>query len=318
MRTGQGTPLERVADKTAGAPRRRRWRYAIAAVVLLAAVFIGLDQWLPYMLLSHHKFSVDPHPAILDDYGATVERISFVTGDGVAISGWFIPTGPGSRGEVVTLVVLHTLGRTRQDMLQFSLPLWKKGCNLALIDMRGHGESGGKYFTYGHHEWHDVVGLVDYLEQRNDGSASNVVVMGASAGGAVAIAAAARDSRIKGLVSIASFADLSRTIRHQASWLPEFWLRRAMRKAERIGGFEIGRTSPVEDIRKVASPVLIVHGAEDTYVPYEDAEELYDGAAGEKELFAIPAADHATMFSRGGEQLTDRIYSFAERACRKR
>ncbi len=262
------------------------------------------------MLLDHHKFEVEAEPAIFREYGAAPERISFTTDDGVAIAGWYFPAA--EKKKAPTLIVLHTLGRTRADVLEFALPLWKKGLNLALIDMRGHGESGGRFFTYGYHEWRDVTGLVDWLEARPDGSADRVAVVGVSAGGAVAIAAAARDTRIKALVSFASFADLGEVIEHQHPWLPGFWRRRALRKAEKLAGFEVAETSPLSNIAEVKCPVLLVHGDADQYVPCADAGRLFERAPEPKELYSIPGADHANMFAKGGQELSDKISAFVK------
>lgn len=292
---------------TSGRPSRRRLLLWLAgAVCLLAAAVAGLDHWLPYMLLSHHKFSVDPHPKILDEYGAAVEPVEFTTNDGVAIRGWFIPALAGRPAP--TLIVLHTLGRTRQDMLEFALPLWREGFNLALIDLRGHGESGGDFFTYGAHEWRDVAGLLDWLERRPDGAGRHVAVVGASAGGAVAIAAAARDRRIRAVATVGCFADLRAVAAHQASWLPDFWLRRALARAERLADFRLEEASPEQLIREVRCPVLVAHGDADRYVPYDCAGRLHAAAGSErKELYPIPGADHATMFALGGDALRARI-----------
>jgi uncharacterized protein len=208
--------------------------------------------------------------------------------------------------------VLHTLGRTRQDMLEFALPLWRDGFNLALIDMRGHGESGGEFFTYGAREWRDVEGLLDWLVKRSDGAGDRVAVLGASAGGAVAISAAAHDRRIRAVATIGCFADLRTAAAHQASWLPGFWLRRALAKAERLADFRLDEASPERLIREVRCPVLFAHGNADGYVPFENARRIYAAAGSpRKELFEIPGADHTTMFAKGGDQLRARIASLA-------
>ncbi len=294
------------------AKRSRRIYVYMAAglVVLLSLVVVGLDHWLPYMLLSHYKFAVDKNPHALRDSGATLEQISFQTQDGLTIRGWFIPAAAGRRETPATVIVLHTLGRTRQDVLEFALPFREKGFNLALIDMRGHGESDGQFFTYGYHEWKDVAGLIDWLEARKDVAAENIHLLGVSAGGAVAIVAASRDSRIKALVSVASFADLGEMIKGQSPWLPRFWRERAVRKAEHLADFSVADASPLKNIAQVKCPVLLVHGDTDDYVPYSNAERLFARANDPKVLYTIPGGNHANMFAKGGKQLTDTIAKF--------
>ncbi|MBM4032267.1 MAG: alpha/beta hydrolase [Planctomycetes bacterium] len=287
--------------------KRRRVRVVAAVLIVVAVLVAVFDHWLPYMLLSHYKFAVEPNPAIFAEYGATAERVSFQTSDGLAIAGWFVPAS-GSSG--CTVIVLHTLGRTRADMLGFTMPLWRRGLNLLLIDMLGHGESGGNYFTYGYHEWRDVAGAIDYL-------AARVAVLGASAGGAVAIAAAARDSRIEALVSIASFADLERIVYHRASWLPRFWLRRAMRKAERLAQFSVAESSPVRDIARVTCPILLVHGDADNTVPFGHASELYMAARAPKDFRILHGGTHANMFSLGGDLLREKVATFLSGGSRR-
>lgn len=296
--------------------RGRRWlRYVMLSGVIVLLALVILDHWLPYMLLSHYKFSVDPHPAILDEHKASCEPIEFTTSDGLVIRGWFIPATVRTDRASPTIIVLHTLGGTRADMLTFSLPLAREGFNLALIDMRGHGESGGEFFTYGYHEWRDVQGLLDWLGQRKDRAGESVAILGASAGGVVAIHSAAHDRRIKALITIGAFADLERIAEHQASWLPSWWLRRTLRKAEVLGAFSVAETSPSEKIRAVVYPTLIAHGDADVFVPFEDGKALFSFAGVDHKVFyAIPGADHVRMFA-DGDALRKRIAELVREAC---
>lgn len=291
----------------------KKQKTIILSVGVTLLLVVAVDNWLPYSLLSHHKYSVVAHPPILGRYSANAETFTFTTGDRVDISGWFIPAKTPSKR---TLVILHTRGGTRQDTLEFGLPLWQAGFNLAVIDLRGHGNSGGKYFTFGYHEWQDVSGLLNYLEVRQDGSATDVTLIGISAGGAVAVSAAARDPRIKRLVTIASFADLGETIQQQVPWLPEFWRIRAIQEAERIGQFEVKATSPVHAIQTVKCPVLIIHGAEDTYIPLEDGKKLFESATSRKEFYAIVGGSHENMLQQGGQPLQKKIIDFASQDLR--
>jgi hypothetical protein len=170
-----------------GETKRRKKHIIIIVAVFLGVIVLlfGIDHWLPYMLLSHYKFSVNPQPGILTSQNIIPEQISFRTSDGIDITGWFISSESEGQNKTVTIVVLHTLGRTREDMLEFCLPFRDKGYNIAFIDLRGHGESGGEFFTYGYHEKSDVQELIDYLKKVVPESSEKIVLLGVSAGGAV-------------------------------------------------------------------------------------------------------------------------------------
>jgi len=295
----------------------------IASVFILFVSIFAFDRWLPYSLVSHYKYPVVIKPPILDKYGATAENFTLTTsnssignqvkGESVDISGWFIAAKTRSKSNTKskkTVVILHTKVGTRQDTLEFGLPLWQAGFNLVAIDLRGHGSSGGQYFTFGYHEWQDVSNLVNYLESRGDGSASDITLIGISAGGAVAIASAQKDPRIKRLVTIASFADLEETIQQQVPWLPELWRIRASHEAERIGQFKITATSPIQNIQNINCPVLIVHGKKDTCIPFANGKKLFAMAPYPKEFYPVSEATHDNILQHNAEELRKKIINF--------
>jgi uncharacterized protein len=286
-----------------------RWVLGGAAVLVAGGVAYGainFENNLSYMLLSHQNFPVEAQPAVLKEFGATAEVIDFASRDqGLKIQGWWIPA-QANRG---TLIVLHGLGATRQDHLRWALPLWRSGFNLVLIDLREHGGSAGEFFTYGFHEWQDVAGVIDTLEARKLG-AGPIVVLGISAGGSVAVSAAAHDQRIAGLITIGAFADLSQTIERQTPWLSSGMRSRGMRRAETMAQFDIAQASPQTLIAQVKGPKLIMHGQLDDYIPFQDGEVLFAAATGQKALYPIPGANHATMLSVDRDRVRQTIVDF--------
>ena len=291
---------------------QKYWKRFLLGIVIVFLPVILIDNWLPYALLSHYNYPVDSQPAIFEQFNAKVEEIKFTTDD-VDISGWWIPS-PKLPSENPTLIVLHSLGGTRQDFLTFNLPIWQQGVNLALIDMRDHGESGGKYFTYGFHERKDVSKLIDFLQKNYKQAAQHIAVMGISAGGVVAISSASYDNRIQGLITISAFADLNQTIAKQVPWLPPLGRKRAIAKAEEIAKFKIAEISPINRIIKVRCPILIVHGTEDKYIPFANGKKLYRAVEGEKYFYAVEGGNHSNILDKGGEELQNRIVEFVRGA----
>jgi dipeptidyl aminopeptidase/acylaminoacyl peptidase len=308
--------VSRFLRRAALACRRRLWLLIVVAGLMAAGCWL-LDQWLPRMLLDHYKASVDPDPPAFREYGASFETVAFQAEDGVRFAGWFVPADPPGP-EPVTLIVLHTLGGSRQDMLRLMLPLWRRGVSLLLMDMRGHGESGGKHFTYGYHEWRDVAEAVTYLKGRSDGAGRNVAVLGASAGGSVALLAAARDRRLCAVIAMGAFADLEEMVKRDAGWLPAVLRRRALRKAEELGRFRVDEASPLRHIAKIRCPILLVHGDRDARVPYENARCLREAARAPTELYTLRGGTHRNLFSAGGEPLWDHMAAFLFRSSEAR
>jgi len=86
--------------------------------------------------------------------------------------------------------------------------------------------SEGKCFTYGFHEWQDITAAIDVANAKQ--ADQTFAILGVSAGGTVAISAAARDQRIWKVVTIGTFADLGETIEAQTKWLPGGLRKRAI------------------------------------------------------------------------------------------
>jgi uncharacterized protein len=289
--------------------RSRWWMLGLCGILAVAAAL--LDNNLPYMLLSHANRPVPDRPAIFQQFQVQSEVVRFPSRDGLTIAGWFVPAPPRSLGQQPsrTLIVLHGLGATREDMLPFALPLQQRGINLLVLDLREHGQSGGEFFTYGYHEGKDIAGAIDYLAQRQDGSANHITLLGVSAGATVAIAGA-EDQRVQGVITIAGFADLAQTIARQSPWLPALWRQRAIARAEGLAQFKVSEASSLTKVKALRCPKLIMHGKLDDYIPYADGQKLFDAAMAPKQFFPIENANHANMLSVNADQTRDRIVEF--------
>ncbi len=264
---------------------KKRW-IAIALVLPLAFIF-ALDNGLPYALIDHANRPVEDRSMLWQD--ATVEPLAFASRDGTKLAGWWV----GRSGAKQTVIFLHTLGGNRVDLLEFAEPIWRAGFNLVLLDLRSHGMSEGKYFTYGFHEWQDITAAIDTVNAKQ--ANQTIAVLGVSAGGTVAISAAARDDRIRKVVTIGTFADLGETIQAQTKGLPEGLRIRAMGRSEELADFKVAETSAQQWIAQVKVPVMIAHGTEDSYIPISNGEQLFAAAREPKIFFKLAGANHDSM-----------------------
>ncbi|MEI8406506.1 MULTISPECIES: alpha/beta hydrolase [unclassified Kribbella] len=124
------------------------------------------------------------------------EEVAFLTTDGVALAGWYIPSG--NRAAVV---LLHGAGSTRSSVLEHAVVLARHGYGVLLFDARGHGRSDGRAMDFGWYGDQDVSAAVSFLQTRPDVDDELIAAVGLSMGGEEAIGAAASDRRIRAVVA---------------------------------------------------------------------------------------------------------------------
>ena len=135
-----------------------------------------------------------------------------------------------------TYMVLPTIAEVRRTS---SSDISAKGFDVIAYDSRAHGDSEGSTCTYGYFEKDDLRRIVDLIERRP------IVLIGNSLGAAVAIQAAAGDTRIAAVVAAETFSDLRTVAIERAPWvLTDDMIARAFQLAEQSGRFEVDAVSP--------------------------------------------------------------------------
>jgi fermentation-respiration switch protein FrsA (DUF1100 family) len=218
-------------------------------------------------------FQPAPYPA--GDWSPTIidpEDAWFESADETKLHGWFVahphPQGVallchGNAGNVswlgVTLAILRD--RHRLSVLAF--------------DYRGYGRSEGRPTEPAVLE--DARAARQWLAERTGVGESDVILMGISLGGGVAVDLAQDGAR--GLVLASTFSSLPDVAQHHVWWLP-------------VRPLMTSRMNSLEKIRRYEGPVLISHGDADEVVPFEQGERLYDAAPGPKRFVRIPNGRH--------------------------
>jgi hypothetical protein len=242
------------------------------------------------------------------------ENMTILTHDGLHLKGWLISRGPAARG---TILFLHGVGDCKIAGISVSRLLFSQGYNVFLYDSREHGESDGDYCTYGYYEKYDVVTAIDYLLRRTDLEVGRIGVFGTSMGAAVAIQAAVLDNRISAVIAEASFTDLktiSVDYQRRIIKLPWHFLRNVyLSRSQKLASFKARHVSPLEDVRRLRTPIFFIHGTNDTFIHHTYSEMLYDRANQPKEIMLIPGGDHANLLERGGHVYKQRITSFFDK-----
>lgn len=295
-------------------------------MIPVAVALFAFAAWLAIGLVAAERLTVparrfDPalHPT---SFGAVdVRDVALTTRDGVDLAAWHLSV-PGSDAAVI-LVHGHEASRTwefGQRFPELAATLQANGYHVLMLDLRGHGASGGERFTFGLRERLDVIAAVDYLAAQGV-PAGQVGVLGVSMGGATAIGAAADDPRIGALWSDSSYADINPVLASRwpsASGLPMIFLHGTLLAHRLRYGLDLADARPVRDLPRVAPrPTVLVHGTADTNVAYEHALEL-QAAAPWAELRTIQGGEHARAYAADPAAYAAQVIEFFDVALRQK
>lgn len=255
---------------------------------------------------------VTPHP-VPDRFitpwelGIPYEDVEFPTPDGLTLRGWWL-AHPEARRTVITLTGHHG---GRSDTIGIAGGLWRRGMNVLLFDYRGRGASDPHINTLGYFETVDGLAAGEYALCRAPEAAVGLV--GYSMGAAVAIMAAARDSRIGAVVADSPFASQRRVIRRNfrtATRLPSFPVALLM---EAFLPYGVERVEPIRDIACISPrAVMFIHGERDVVTDPRDSQTLYEAAGEPKEMWALPSVDHCGAYFADRATYVERVASFLE------
>jgi uncharacterized protein len=218
-----------------------------------------------------------------NDLGLEFEPVEFVVRDEqsrrpLRLAGWWIPqANPSSK----CAVMVHGYGDAKVGAIAWAPTLHALGFNILAIDLRAHGESGGRYATAGYWERHDLNQVINQLLAERPRQTRQLVLFGVSMGAAVAAATAVMREDLSAVVLECPFLDYRRAVAAHARQigLPAGLLQRvAMGLAEWMSGANFDAVRPVELIPEIPCPLMIVQSAADPLVEPEHISVIEEAA----------------------------------------
>jgi cephalosporin-C deacetylase-like acetyl esterase len=224
-----------------------------------------------------------------------MEPVRFTTYDDIEIAANLYM--PGRRGTwVPAVIVCHDFASNKEEHREFGEAASAAGFATLIMDLRGHGESGGEIDS---NIFNDVAGALSYLQGRDDVNPLSIAIRGIGMGGWLAIHTSAHLKDITPVVAIAPVSEAQLTI-----------------LMEEVAIVQRGHTSPLVagvppranvnstmkliyrlDILKAARrinprPFLLIHCEDDEVVPAHTSQQIYDEVREPKSLWLLPSCDH--------------------------
>jgi dipeptidyl aminopeptidase/acylaminoacyl peptidase len=214
---------------------------------------------------------------------AEMRAIHYQAADGLTIPA-FLTLPPGAAEKDLPLIVLPHGGPAFADTLDFdwwSQALAAQGYAVLQPNFRGSILSS-RFLEAGYGEWGrkmqtDLSDGVRYLAHQGIIDPKRVCIVGDSYGGYAALAGVTIQSGIyRCAVSVSGPADLRRL----RKWTAGTFVGSTQRYWDRFMGTAdqndpaLIAISPIEHIADVTVPVLLIHGRDDTVVPYEQSDVM--------------------------------------------
>jgi fermentation-respiration switch protein FrsA (DUF1100 family) len=265
---GEGTespPASRIARRW---PHRiwRAVRLALIAYLIVLLVMMFFEKSLIFIPLNYPDDDWRPG-------GLAIEEARFQASDGVRLHGWYVPHSQ----PVATILFLHGNAGNITHRAEVLRKLHGRiGASVLIFDYRGFGKSEGRPSEQGVLD--DARAARKWLANREHIGESDIVLMGESLGGGVAVDLAAADGA-RALILESTFSSLPDAAAYHYPWLPVHLLMQT-------------RFDSVAKIGAYRGPLLQSHGESDTIIPFALGKRLFDAANEPKQFITIAHRDH--------------------------
>ena len=188
------------------------------------------------------------------------------------------------------------------------------GLNLLIPDQRAHGESQGKYITFGVKESDDMLCWLRY--HNTQFGEFPVVLSGLSMGASTVIYMIGQSlpPNVRGVIADCGYtspADILATIFCRVTRLPAIpALFVTDILARFLAGVSIWKYDSRKVLRECKFPILMIHGKSDTFVPCKMTQDAYEACTGPKDILLVENAEHGVSFLVDQERYIAQVEKF--------
>jgi len=179
-----------------------------------------------------------------------------------------------SDSQMPVILGIHGWANTSSKLLNLGSEL-SKDWRVFLLNARNHGDSDDDKYSSIIKYSEDLTSAINYI--RDDLEINrDIYLIGHSFGGAAVLFTAARDKRVKAVISIATFADIEKMMRtnFMKQKIPDSLISSMIKYIEFRIGLKLRHLSPLYTITKFEGPTLIVHGTKDEIVNFAELNHI--------------------------------------------
>ena len=233
---------------------------------------------------------------------------------GTAVENPEISSGSGAKWAIL----FHGYSADGEAMGCMGKHFYERGFCVLMPDARGFGRSQGRYCGMGWHDRLDAVGWIQYL--KNHYQEPQIILYGVSMGGATVMMAAGEKlpQNVRAIVEDCGYSSIKKELRYDLRKifrLPAFPILNFTSMITSIrAGYSLRKDgSCVKQLAHSHTPIMFIHGEEDTFVPAAMLKEVYRAAPGPKEKFTVKGAGHGMSAWTDPKKYWMNVFGFLER-----
>jgi dipeptidyl aminopeptidase/acylaminoacyl peptidase len=253
-----------------------------------------------------------------------MKMIHYKAGDGTDIAA-VLTLPPGRPASNLPVVLLPHGGPTARDYPGFdwwAQAFASRGYAVLQPNFRGSSGYGVAFERAGYGEWGrkmqtDISDGLTYLAQQGIADPKRACIMGASYGGYAALAGVTVQQGIyRCAVAVAGLSDIAKFASDRVINSGFNKMYRRVLRSELGSGRDLAAVSPVHFAGSVTVPILLIHGKDDTVVPFDQSNDMAVAlrAAGKPVQFVtLKAEDHWLSNSDTRLQMLQAAVAFVEK-----
>jgi len=238
--------------------------------------------------------------------------VAIFASDQVTLHGSSIRPRNGNRSAVI---LLHGVSDNRLGMIGYAELLLSRGFSVLMPDARAHGASGGSLATYGLLESDDIRHWFDWLEQTEHPDC--IFGFAESMGAAQLLQSLRTEPRFCAVVVESPFSSLREIAYdrvgqffHTGPWLGRTIFRPVVEVAFVYARWkyklELERVSPESVVAATKTPVLLIHGRNDSNIPVRHSRRIAARNPAVA-LWEVPETDHCGAISAAPDEFRQRL-----------
>ncbi len=281
-------------------------------LILVFAFFSILFYFFNLTFVKNSKLNVDnlnsssnaflkPYAEVLKEGMDYIERTEHKRYETVSFDGLKLFARYYDNKQENTIILFHGYRSSAKHDFSCAVKMYcDMGFNVLLVDQRSHGLSEGKLITFGVKESRDVISWIEFLNAKF--KPKQIVLSGLSMGASTVLFSLKYEMplNVKCVIADCGFTspiDIIKKVAKQNFKLDaDFFIPIFDIFCRIFGKFSIKNISTVDIVKRSKIPILLIHGKNDNFVPYQMSQEVYNTAKDNVKLVLVDGADHGISF----------------------